>query len=299
MNDRYGRDFGGRDRGGWDERERDERHVGGREGDDGRFGGRGRDDGRDERRFGPRDEQRERYYAGDWDRERFYHAPEYRRDENYGWARDREDATERGYGRSDLRDRQFASAYGTGAGSQYGSGTREYRSRGYEDRYGSGEDRWGYRPQQHTLRGIGSPYDTENQRSGGAAFEGWGRHPNRGGFFGKGPRGYVRSDERIREDVCDRLSFDDELDASDITVTVAKGEVTLEGTVSDRHSKRRAEDISESVNGVSEVHNRLRSNKGLAQEVEDKLMGHEQESSGHAGSGTRNSPAGTARPNNH
>jgi hypothetical protein len=30
-----------------------------------------------------------------------------------------------------------------------------------------------------------------------------------GGFFGKGPKGYTRSGDRIREDVCDRLSYDD------------------------------------------------------------------------------------------
>ena len=59
----------------------------------------------------------------------------------------------------------------------------------------------------------------------------------RGGNAGKGPRGYVRSDERIKEDVSDRLSMDDETDASDITVTVSQGEVTLEGTVPDRHSE--------------------------------------------------------------
>ena len=121
----------------------------------------------------------------------------------------------------------------------------------------------------------------------------------RGGFAGKGPRGYTRSDDRIREDVCDRLSADDEVDASDITVTVAKAEVTLEGTVHDRHAKRRAEDIAESVTGVTDVHNRLRSNKGLVQEVGDKLMGRGNET-GHAGSGTRNAPTGTPSvQNNH
>ena len=114
----------------------------------------------------------------------------------------------------------------------------------------------------------------------------------RGGFAGKGPRGYVRSDERIREDVSDRLSWDDHVDASDITVTVSAGEVTLEGTVPDRSSKRRAEDIAEDVMGVKDVHNRLKSNKGLIQEVGDKLIGVDPENFGHAGSGTRNHPAG-------
>jgi hypothetical protein len=115
----------------------------------------------------------------------------------------------------------------------------------------------------------------------------------RGGFSGKGPRGYTRSDDRVREDVCDRLSWDDEVDASDVTVTVSQGEVTLEGSVPDRHSKRRAEDIAENVMGVKDVHNRLKANKGLVQEVGDKLMGRATEEHGHAGSGTRNQPSST------
>ncbi len=118
----------------------------------------------------------------------------------------------------------------------------------------------------------------------------------RGGFAGKGPRGYVRSDERIREDVNDRLSWDDQVDASDITVTVSEGEVTLEGTVPDRMSKRHAEDVTEGVLGVKDVHNRLKASKGVIQEVGDKLMGREPEHHGHAGSGTRNQPANGTLP---
>ena len=112
------------------------------------------------------------------------------------------------------------------------------------------------------------------------------------GQTGKGPKGYVRSDERIREDVCDRLSEDDDVDASDITVTVKAGEVTLEGTVVDRHSKHRAEDITDSVSGVRDVTNRLRARKGLIEEIGDKLKGEDdREHRGHSGSGTRNGPA--------
>lgn len=75
---------------------------------------------------------------------------------------------------------------------------------------------------------------------------------------GRGPRGYKRSDERIQEEVNDRLSDDPYIDASDVEVVVANCEITLTGTVDDRNSKRRAEDIAESVSGVSNVENRLR-----------------------------------------
>ena len=74
---------------------------------------------------------------------------------------------------------------------------------------------------------------------------------------GKGPKGYRRSDERIREDVSDRLS-EGYLDASDVEVAVSNAEVTLTGTVNNRWDKRRAEDIAESVNGVTHVENRIR-----------------------------------------
>lgn len=111
--------------------------------------------------------------------------------------------------------------------------------------------------------------------------------------FGRGPKGYTRSDERIREDICDRLSDDDEVDARDITVTVKNAEVTLEGTVSDRRSKHRAEDIAESVSGVKEVSNHLRARKGLLQELGDKISGDDDaEHHGHRGTGTRNSVTG-------
>ncbi|WP_434613397.1 BON domain-containing protein [Azospirillum sp. B2RO_4] len=75
---------------------------------------------------------------------------------------------------------------------------------------------------------------------------------------GRGPRGYSRSDERVREDVSDRLTDDAYIDASDIEVTVSGGEVTLTGMVPDRNTKRRAEDVAESVSGVSHVQNNLR-----------------------------------------
>jgi len=111
--------------------------------------------------------------------------------------------------------------------------------------------------------------------------------------YGKGPKGYTRSDERIREDVCDRLSDDDEVDARDITVTVQGAEVILEGTVIDRRSKHRAEDIAESVSGVKDVTNHLRARKGFFQELGDKISGDDDaEHHGHRGSGTRNTTVG-------
>jgi osmotically-inducible protein OsmY len=75
---------------------------------------------------------------------------------------------------------------------------------------------------------------------------------------GKGPKGYKRSDERIYEDVNDYLTEDPAVDASEIEVSVSKGEVTLDGTVLNRFEKRRAEDCSDAVAGVHNTQNNLR-----------------------------------------
>ncbi len=77
-------------------------------------------------------------------------------------------------------------------------------------------------------------------------------------YTGKGPRNYSRSDERIYEEICERMTRHGQLDASNITVEVKNGEVTLDGSVTGRWAKRLAEDISDSVYGVNDVHNLLR-----------------------------------------
>ncbi len=75
---------------------------------------------------------------------------------------------------------------------------------------------------------------------------------------GSGPANYKRSDERILEDINDCLTDDWQLDARNIEVSVNDGEVTLNGTVDHRNSKRRAEDLAEDISGVGHVQNNLR-----------------------------------------
>jgi osmotically-inducible protein OsmY len=77
------------------------------------------------------------------------------------------------------------------------------------------------------------------------------------GFRGRGPRGYVRGDERIRAELCEVLTEDDDIDASDIAVEVRDGEVTLQGTVEERWVMYQVEDMAEACVGVRAVHNRL------------------------------------------
>ena len=77
-------------------------------------------------------------------------------------------------------------------------------------------------------------------------------------FAGRGPKGYRRSDERIEEEVCERLTIHPAIDASEIEVSVSSGDVTLKGTVESRAEKHLAESMTETVSGVKEVDNQLR-----------------------------------------
>jgi osmotically-inducible protein OsmY len=85
-----------------------------------------------------------------------------------------------------------------------------------------------------------------------------GQYGEQGQHAGRGPKGYKRSDERIREDISERLTHDSWVDASEIEIEVKEGEVTMTGTVNSREEKRRAEDAVEKVSGVRDIHNMIR-----------------------------------------
>jgi len=127
---------------------------------------------------------------------------------------------------------------------------RGFRGSGYGDRNDRDVRNWNYQD-------VGSAASDYGYVG---SYGGW--TEGRGQFTGRGPKGYRRSDDRIREDVCDRLADDPHIDASDIEITVRDGEVTLGGFVRDRGDKRHAEDVTEHVSGVREVHNALRVNRG-------------------------------------
>jgi hypothetical protein len=94
----------------------------------------------------------------------------------------------------------------------------------------------------------------------GQGYGGWlggGQGEDRG-HRGRGPRGYKRSDQRIEEELHERLTDDPLLDATEIQVHVHDGEVTLTGNVDGRDARRRAEDLAHDVSGVTYVMNNLR-----------------------------------------
>jgi hypothetical protein len=75
---------------------------------------------------------------------------------------------------------------------------------------------------------------------------------------GRGPKGYQRSDERIKEEVCELLTSHPEIDPSEVDIQVSSSEITLTGTIDNRHERRLIEDLAFSVSGVTEVNNQLR-----------------------------------------
>jgi osmotically-inducible protein OsmY len=119
---------------------------------------------------------------------------------------------------------------------------------------GAGQSMGGYEQREQSL---GSTRDLSAHGTyGSRETERW---PGEGGkFAGKGPKNYKRSDDRIREDVCQRLTDHPAVDGSEIEVAVQDGEVTLTGTVEDRRMKRLAEDLVCEIPGVRDVHNQIR-----------------------------------------
>ena len=132
-------------------------------------------------------------------------------------------------------------------------GWREGEYRGERESERRPESDWG---REETGRRPWGGYSGRGSAGGGMT-----GHAERGQYTGRGPKGYQRSDERIREDIADRLTENPDIDASDLEIQVSKGEVTLSGTVADRYMKRIAEEITEDVSGVREVHNNIRAQR--------------------------------------
>ncbi len=250
--------------------------------------------GDDERRFRAERGEQGSWRAHDWrdDEDRFR---EYRGGERYGerggewrdrerWMREREPGRdwERDPARAD-----FGREYRPEVGGRFGDrggwrgrdfGGEERGAYGYGGRerwpargYGAGDWRGEYMTYgsgAYPERGYGR--EREDWRYRG---EGWQYGPEReAGPFerlrerfrkltGRGPKGYRRPDERVRDEVCERIARSG-VNAMDVEVEVENGEVTLSGYAESREDKRRLEDIAEEVFGVDEVHNHVRIRRG-------------------------------------
>lgn len=180
--------------------------------------------------------------------------------------------------------------YGRVGGHDFGGATGDYGSSGYSSRTADYGDARYFDPhdrdheaRERAYRGAYGSHDPYRSFSPGRRHEedrswfdrardevsSWmgdqdalHRRQEDGAHRGRGPKGYRRSDERIREDVSDRLTDDSWLDANGIEVAVADGDVTLTGSVRSREDKKRAEALAESVTGVDNVQNNLRIDRG-------------------------------------
>ena len=76
-------------------------------------------------------------------------------------------------------------------------------------------------------------------------------------YRGKGPKNYTRSDASIREEICEGLTSNPYIDATDVEVHVSEGIVSLSGAVNKKSIKRLIEDLAEVVTGVKDVHNHI------------------------------------------
>jgi hypothetical protein len=81
----------------------------------------------------------------------------------------------------------------------------------------------------------------------------------------RGPKGWKRTDERLKEDICERLYHTQHIDSSDVTVEVKDGKVMLEGSVPQRGMKHALEDLIDACPGVTDIDNRVRVSQGGSQ----------------------------------
>jgi len=207
------------------------------------------------------------------------------------WERDYDRGSGQGdYSRSSRgntgQERYGQSGYGQGGYGQgdYGQPNYSYGQPSYGEDFGSsGTSNYG-RSNFGSGRSERGSEDSRMGSSSGVGYRGYGgegsygsqsgwREPSgegqqygsssgysQGQHRGKGPKNYQRSDERVKEMLCERLHDDPEIDASEVTVSVQGGKITLEGTVDSRRTKNAIEDVAEQI-GSQDVQNNLRVQK--------------------------------------
>ena len=215
----------------------------------------------------------------------------WREEDRYQENRDGERGFGRDYGQREYGQREFGGGYGAESyGGAYGSrehgggwdrsgrsresgGSGGYEGRGYGGYTGPYNRDYGREYQSRNWSG-GTPGGRDQQNYGRGQRGWWDKAGDEvSSWFGddeaqrrremdrcrgRGPKNYTRSDDRIREDVCDRLTDDPLIDASDLEVQVNNQEVTLSGTADSRNERRLAEEVAESVSGVKHVQNNIR-----------------------------------------
>lgn len=158
---------------------------------------------------------------------------------------------DRAYGTYRTDDRDVHDRYRHGGASEYYRAARDERD-DYLRWSARNNGTWG---EQHLPAGDNGAAPWGPRERGGYWRQYEAARPQ---YVGRGPKGYQRPDDRIRDEICDCMTEDPMLDASEIEVEVRQGEVTLCGSVMSRDQKRRAEDVAERISGVRGVTNQLR-----------------------------------------
>jgi osmotically-inducible protein OsmY len=197
---------------------------------------------------------------------------DWNRDDQREYREGRYGSGDFGYEYGSRGEPSFGSGYDDGTRSpryfgmgNYGEGGSHFTG-GYDQRgqsrgssYSSGGDDYGYQGSSRYRGGESGHRGDYSDR--GESYRGESRSERPGllqRLFKRGPKGYQRSDERLREDISERLMQSTHVDSSEVTVNVVSGKVTLEGTVPDRYMKHYIEDLVDACPGVQDIDNRVR-----------------------------------------
>ncbi|WP_413560347.1 BON domain-containing protein [Bdellovibrio sp. HCB209] len=205
-------------------------------------------------------------------------------------ASDRSNNERSRYGRdsysSNYESSRFNQDRESDSSPSYGSYGRDYSSQNYSDRDISGSTSYSGRGDRLREDSYGSSRRDSSRMSS---------------YEGRGPKSYTRSDDRIKEEVCDMLTRHSEIDASEIEVEVKDGVVTLLGTVSERRMKHQAEDLAERISSVKDVTNNIRVQKESTHDWSSSSdlnsqseMGASENSISKKGTGTSGKPASSS-----
>jgi BON domain-containing protein len=213
-----------------------------------------------ERFFGDRNEdERNRESESGWDEQSGRRGDPYGGGQQQGYGRSSE-YEQGGYGRSRYGQREQG---GYGEFREGRSGSSQWRP---EE---SSRQRQGY-GRQYESQSFDQPYPPGFRNEFGSS-PGSGYGSGRQGYSeygthrGKGPKGYTRSDDRLKEIICEKLTDDPTIDASEINVEVTNQIVKLTGTVDDRFTKYDVEELIERCGGVEDIDNQLRVRSGSSQ----------------------------------
>ncbi|TLX21987.1 BON domain-containing protein [Thermomonas fusca] len=195
----------------------------------------------------------------------------------YGQEYAQQGYAQQGYGQQQGRgysQQSYGQEQGRGY-AQQGYGQGRYPQQGFSQEQGRSYAQQGYGQGSYPQQGsygsqqghvYGREYGEQGGMRSGSSY--WGQQSGQSRSFesrrGLGPSSYTRSDERIREDLNERLMDDDFVDARNITVEVQNGTVNLNGSVDERWEKHRAEDLADGCSGVREVRNNIRIASGAS-----------------------------------